>query len=169
MSSPQGLRRCLGTALLARFADEGMAVSMVLLALERGSGPAVGGLVMTAWMAPHVLAAPVAGSALQRSPAPGRFCAASLAVFGCSIVALGVLLGRAPLALVLLVAVLGGSCGPVATGGLSSVLASLVPRSDRARAYGMDAVVYNVAWVAGPAVVALMATSASAGWAAALL
>ncbi|KJY27110.1 MFS transporter, partial [Streptomyces katrae] len=74
------------------------------------------------------------------------------------------LLGRAPVPVVLAVAVLGGSCGPVVTGGLSSLVAGLVPEGPRRdRAYGWDASTYNAAAVTAPAVVSLAGAAFSAG------
>jgi hypothetical protein len=55
-----------------------------------------------------------------------------------------------------------GACGPLLTGGLSSMLASLVTDRESAqrRAQGMDAFTYGVAATVGPALVAIVASSA---------
>lgn len=159
-----GLRRYLATALCARFADEGVAVAVVLLALHRTGSAAQGAFVLTAWMAPHVVAAPVAGAAAARTRRPRLFHVAALGGFATAIVGLAVVTGRAPLPVTLLVAVLGGSCGPVVTGGLSSLLTGPAGAgTDHARAYALDAAVYNAASVAGPAVVSTAAALVSPG------
>ncbi|MFF4580268.1 MFS transporter [Streptomyces sp. NPDC001373] len=159
-----GFGRYLAAALAARFASEGMGMAVVLLALERTGSAAHGAFVLTAWMAPHVLAAPAAGAAAARSRRPRLFYAGALAGFTAAVAALAALLGRAPVPVVLAVAVLGGSCGPVVTGGLSSLVAGLVPEGARRdRAYGWDASTYNAAAVTAPAVVGLAGAAVSAG------
>jgi MFS family permease len=163
------LRRYLLTALLARLADEGMGIAMALLALDRSGSPAAGGLVMAAWMAPHLLAAPLTGVYAERARRPGLFYGAALAAFGAAIALLALLAGRVPLGVLLLVAAAGGSCGPVVSGGLSGLLATLVPEPERARAYGLDAAVFNIAWTAGPALVAVLAAAGSPALATAVL
>ncbi|MEV7544708.1 MFS transporter [Streptomyces sp. NPDC089915] len=159
-----GFGRYLAAALAARFASEGMGMAVVLLALERTGSAAHGAFVLTAWMAPHVLAAPVAGAAAGRARRPRLFYAGALAGFTAAVAGLAALLGRAPVPVVLAVAVLGGSCGPVVTGGLSSLVAGLVPEGPgRDRAYGWDASTYNAAAVTAPAVVSLAGAALSAG------
>ncbi|MET8749020.1 MFS transporter [Streptomyces sp. NPDC004667] len=159
-----GFGRYLAAALAARFASEGMGMGVVLLALERTGSAAHGAFVLTAWMAPHVLAAPLAGAAAARARRPRLFYAGALAGFTAAVAALAVLLGRAPVPVVLAVAVLGGSCGPVVTGGLSSLVAGLVPEGPgRDRAYAWDASTYNAASVTAPAAVGLAGAMVSAG------
>lgn len=162
--------RCLAVALAARLADEGVGIAVALLALERSGSPAAGGLVMAAWMAPHLLAAPLTGVYAERARRPALFYGAALAAFAVAIAALALLVGRAPLTVALVVAGLGGACGPVVSGGLSALLGKLVPPgAARDRAYGLDSAVYNTAWVAGPALVAVLAGAASAATALLLL
>ncbi|WP_049575941.1 MFS transporter [Streptomyces sp. SBT349] len=164
------MRRYLATAFCARLADEGMAVAAVLLAIERTGSPAVGAFTLTAWMAPHVLAAPLAGSAVARARRPRLFHAAALACFAAAIAGLALTLGRAPAQVTLAVALAGGACGPVVTGGLSSLLGTLTPGANaRARAYALDAATYNAAGIAGPAAVTVTAAALSPGAATALL
>ncbi|MFE5860431.1 MFS transporter [Streptomyces virginiae] len=165
-----GFGRYLAAALAARIASEGMGMAVVLLALERTGSAAHGAFVLTAWLAPHVLAAPLAGAAAARTARPRLFHAGALAGFATAVAALTVLLGRAPVPLVLAVAVLGGSCGPMVTGGLSSLITALVPAGPgRDRAYGWDAATYNAAAVTAPAAVGLVAALGSAGPAMAVL
>lgn len=157
-----GFGRYLGAALAARFASEGMGMAVVLLALERTGSAAYGAFTLTAWLAPHVLAAPLAGAAAGRTRRPRLFHTAALAGFASAVAALALLLGRAPWAAVLAVAVLGGCCGPVVTGGLSSLVTALVPAGPAGeRAYGWDASTYNAAAVTAPAVVGLLAAVGS--------
>ncbi|WP_371614626.1 MFS transporter [Streptomyces sp. NBC_00454] len=166
----QGFGRYLAAALAARFASEGMGMAVVLLALERTGSAAHGAFVLTAWLAPHVLAAPLAGAAAARSRRPRLFHVGALAGFTTAVATLAFILGRAPTPVVLVVAVLGGACGPMVTGGLSSLVTGLVPAGPaRDRAYAWDASTYNGAAVTAPAAVGLVAAFASAGPAMAVL
>ncbi|RSS50352.1 MFS transporter [Streptomyces sp. WAC07061] len=165
-----GFGRYLAAALAARFASEGMGMAVVLLAVERTGSAAHGAFVLTAWLAPHVLAAPLAGTAAARARRPRLFYAGALAGFTVAVAALSALLGRAPVPVVLAVAVLGGTCGPVVTGGLSSLVAGLLPQGPaRDRAYGWDASTYNAAAVTAPAAVSVVGAVLSAGPAMAML
>ncbi|WP_374491866.1 MFS transporter [Streptomyces sp. ICN903] len=157
-----GLRPYLVTALLARLAGEGMAVAVVMLAMHRTGSAAQGAFVLTAWMAPHVLAAPLTGALAERARNPRLFHLCALGGMAAGIAVLAAITGRAPLPVVLAVAALGGGCGPVATGGLSGLVARLVPEgTDRDRAYALDAATYNAVSVAGPALVSVIAALAS--------
>ncbi|MEU7551876.1 MFS transporter [Streptomyces sp. NPDC044571] len=165
-----GFGRYLAAAVAARLASEGMGLAVVLLALERTGSAGHGAFVLTAWLAPHVLAAPLAGAAAARARRPRLFHVGALAGFTCAVAALALLLGRAPVPLVLATAVLGGSCGPMVTGGMSSLVAGLVPAGARRdRAYAWDAATYNAAAVTAPAAVGLVAALGSAAPAMAVL
>ncbi|WBB57793.1 MFS transporter [Streptomyces sp. WMMC500] len=158
----RGVRRYLATATCARLADDGMAVAVTLLALHRTGSAAQGAAVLAAWMAPHAVAAPLTGALAARARGAGAaFHVAALGVFAAAIAGVALTLGRAPVPVVLAVAALGGCCGPMVTGGLSSVLAGLVPDTGaRARAYALDAATYNAAGIAAPAAV----TTAAGLW-----
>ncbi|MEU9037398.1 MFS transporter [Streptomyces sp. NPDC048352] len=154
--------RYLVVAFCARLADEGMAVAVVLLSVDRTGSAAQGALVLTAWMAPHVLAAPLAGAAAARARRPRLFHAGAFGGFALAIAATALTLGRLPLPLVLALTAAGGCCGPVVSGGLSSLITRLLPAGpERDRAYSWDAVVYNAAAVAGPASAGLVASALS--------
>jgi MFS family permease len=160
----RGLGGYLATAVAARFAGEGVGLALVLVAVERTGGAAQGAFVLTAWTAPHALAAPLAGAVAARSRRPRLFYAGALAGFGTALAALALLVGRAPAVVVAAVALAGGTCGPVVTGGLSSLVARLVPTGPgRDRAYAWDAATYNAASVCAPAVVGTLAAAWSGG------
>ncbi|WP_371636937.1 MFS transporter [Streptomyces zaomyceticus] len=161
MPGPRGVRLYLATAFCARTADEGMAVGMVMLAAQRLDSASQGAFILAAWMAPHVLAAPTAGALAARARRPGVFYASALTGFAGAVAALSVGVGRLPLPAVLVIAAVGGCCGPVVSGGLSSLPALMLgPGREQDRAYALDASVHNAAGVAGPAV----AGTAAAAW-----
>ncbi|AJT63962.1 hypothetical protein T261_2279 [Streptomyces lydicus] len=164
------MRLCLAAAFFARLAEEGMAVAAVMLAVQRTGSAAQGAFVLTAWMAPHVCAAPLVGAVAGRARRPRLFYPGALAGFAAAVATLAAITGRAPMPVTLAVALVGGGCGPVVSGGLSSLIAGLVPAGARRdRAYALDASAYSAASVAGPAAVGVMAALASPATAMALL
>lgn len=156
-------------SFLARAADEGVGVTVALLAVTRTGSVALGGEILACWMAPHVLVAPVVGALVARVRRPTRCYGAGLAVFAAAIVGMGVSLGRYPAPLVVGIALVGGSCGPLVSGGLSSLVAALVPAEYQRRAYALDAAGYNAAALLGPALATAVARFGSPGLAAAAL
>ncbi|WP_308050756.1 MFS transporter [Streptomyces sp. TRM72054] len=158
------------TAFCARMAEEGMAVAVVMLAAHRLDSAAQGAFILAAWMARHVLAAPLTGASAARAQRPRLFYACALTGFAGAIAALSVSIGRLPMPAVLVIAAAGGCCGPVVSGGLSSLLALMLrPGPEQDRAYALDSSVYSAAAVAGPAVAGLTATAVGPGAAVAVL
>jgi hypothetical protein len=151
--------RYLVAATLARAADAGASVGLVLLAvspatgLEHGVG--AGGLLAAALTAPHLLG-PWVARRLDRARDGRRVLAAAFAAYGIAIAAASLGLGRIPFAVVLVAVVAAGACGPLLTGGLSSRLASI---AGGGRAEGCDAVTYGLAGTLGPALVAVLASA----------
>ncbi|MGG7571082.1 MFS transporter [Streptomyces sirii] len=163
-ASRSGLPLFLATAFLARVADEGTSVAVALLALQRAGSASQGAFVLTAWMAPHVVAAPLVGALVTRARRPRLCYLGALSGFAAAVAALSLFVGRAPAPVTLAVALAGGACGPVVSGGLSSLIAALLPAGPhRDRAYALDAAVYSAASVAGPAAVGAVAAVASPG------
>jgi MFS family permease len=149
-------------AILVRLADEGARVGLVLLALERTGSAALGGLLVAALLVPHVLAAPLLGALADTVRRPVALVGACAGAFGLALAAAALGLGRLPLALVVVVLLAGGSCGPAITGALSSQVPALVTPAALPRAFGVDALTYDVAGMLGPAVAAVVAGRASA-------
>jgi MFS family permease len=174
MSQPQdgsgagrgSLARYMVAATLARGADGGAAVGVVLLALSPlarlRDGAAVGGLLAAGLTAPHLLG-PVLARRLDRARDGRTVLAASFAGYGVALATGTLVLGRGPLAVAAGAVVLAGLCGPLLTGGLSSRLSSIAGGDDRLqrRAEGWDAVSYGLGGTAGPAAVAGLAGMAT--------
>lgn len=159
----------LAGSFLARLADEGLGVAAALLALERTGSAAGGAAVLSAWMAPHVFAAPAAGALAARTARPQVLYAAAVSIAAVTIAATGVFLGRVPLPVMLVAAAFGGCCGPLVSGGLSSAVSALTSPQGRPRAYALDSATYTAATLAGPVVVAAAAAAWSPGAAMLLL
>src|SRR3954465_2531719 len=156
------LPRYLLAATLARGADGGAAVGLVLLATSPATGlrhgAAAGGLLAAALTAPH-LPGPLGARELARARDGRGVLATACVAYGFALGGAALLLGRVPL--VFVAAAVGGAGlgGPLLTGGLSSRLAGIA--RDDGRAEGWDAVTYGLAGTLGPAVVAALAAGAT--------
>jgi hypothetical protein len=164
--SPRSARRWLmphylSAAVLARIADEGARVSLVLLALDRVGSAAIGGTMVAALLVPHVVAAPLVGVLVDRARQPRWMLAAAILIFAGSLFSAAALIGRAPLWLIYVLLLAGGCCGPALTGGLTSQLPALVGKGKTPRAFGLDSLFYNVASMLGPAVAGVTAAAIS--------
>jgi hypothetical protein len=133
-SSP--LARYLAAATLARAADAGAAVGLVLLAVSPAAGVhhgvGTGGLLAAALTAPHLLG-PWVARRLDGARDGRSVLAAAFAAYGVALAAASLGLGRVPLAFVVLAVGAAGACGPLLTGGLSSRLAGIAGSGRRAR------------------------------------
>ena len=162
MSAYGPIARHLTAATLARGADAGAGVGLVLLAIAETGRPADGALLATGFTAPHLLG-PWAARRLDAARDGRAVLAAAITGYASLLAAAALWLGRAPLAVPLAAVAAAGVCGPLLTGGLSSRLGGLAAGDDAAqgRAVGWDAVSYGVAGTAGPALVAVLAAAAS--------
>lgn len=151
------MRRYLAAAVLVRLADDGSRVVLVLLALQRTGNATVGGLLVAALLVPHVAAAPWAGRLVDCAANPRRILAAAAFGFATALGLTASLIGNVPLFAVFAILIVGGCCGPVITGSLTSQLPALVDAAALPRAFGLDSLSYNVAGVVGPALGAVVA------------
>ena len=149
------LARYTVAASLARLADEGARVALLLQVLDVRRGAAFGGLLVAALMVPHVVVAPLAGGLADGVRRRRVLYAGAFVAYGVSLLGAALLVAPAPVAAFGLV-VVAGCCAPLLTAGLTSVLGELAP--DRLpRAFGLDATSYSVAGIAGPGLAAVVA------------
>ena len=130
---------------------------MVLLALQRTGSATVGGLLVAAFVFPHVVAAPWAGLTIDRAKQAHRMLAAAAFCFATALALTALLIGHVVLGAVFAILVLGGCCGPVITGSVTSQLPALVDQARLPRAFALDALTYNVAGILGPTLGAIIA------------
>jgi hypothetical protein len=127
------LTRYVVSATLARIAEGGAAIGLLLLCLAAGGfeRPAlVGGLLAAALTAPH-LVAPWLAARLDRAEDGRGLIAGGMATFGVLLTAAALALGRLPIAIVATLVVLAGICGPLLAAGLGSRLSLLVGPDER--------------------------------------
>ncbi|MFF7446077.1 MULTISPECIES: MFS transporter [unclassified Streptomyces] len=152
-----GLAVYLTSATLVRSASGGAPVGLVSLTLARpGHGSAMLGGILAALLTLPNVAGPWLARWLEQARDPRIRLAAAFVVFGLMLAGTGLTLGRVPVGLVGLLVVIGGLCGPLMTGGLSSRLALIVGDDTRAqrRAEGWDSATYGSSNIVGPAAVA---------------
>ena len=145
-------------ATVARTADAGAAVGVVLLAAGGAGGVRLGGLLAAALTAPHLLGGRI-GRLVDRARDPRRPLAAGCVGYAA---ALATATGALRLGLPAVgggALVVAGACGPLLTGGFSSLTGGLGGCPERAR--GIDTLTYGVSGVVGPAAVAGLAALTS--------
>jgi hypothetical protein len=150
------------SACLARGADAGAIVGIVLLANQVEPRTAVGGLLAACLTAPH-LAGPFVARVLDHAKRKQFVIGGAFVLYGLALSGGAILLSAHLIAFSAVLVIIAGACGPLLTGGLSSLLASLVVDLETAqrRAQGMDAFTYGVAATGGPALIAIVAATAT--------
>ncbi|MFF2242870.1 hypothetical protein ACFVTM_01635 [Arthrobacter sp. NPDC058130] len=150
----------LAASVPPRLAMAGSAVAIPILAVQELDDIGIGGALVAVSLGPSVIAAPIAGAALDRSRRPGALIAGSGLLTAVAFAAAS-FLGQIPLPVIFAVLAAAGAVSPFYMGGLSSFVAGEIP--DQWRAFAYDALSYNISAVAGPALVAVMVTFLPAG------
>ncbi|MGW1975065.1 MFS transporter [Streptomyces sp. NPDC001889] len=162
MGKRYGLWGYTAGATAARTGDE-MAGPALLLAGAALTGSAAPASALLAGMtAAAAVGGPLIGVLLDRSPAPGRLLASALAGYALALGAVLLCLGRAPLEAAVLVAVAAGLLAPAPAGGWTARLPDVVPPAALPRANALDALTFNAASLAGPALAGVLAQLAGA-------
>jgi predicted MFS family arabinose efflux permease len=144
-------------ATLARLASEMLPVAVVLLVLDRTGNAAFAGAAVAAATLPGVVTGPVLGAWLDRTDHRRAALASNQVVLGASLLAILAAAGRAPGWAVLLLAAGAGLTAPLATGGFTSMIPSLVPERLLPKANALEASSFNTAAIAGPALAGVLA------------
>ncbi|GHE50298.1 hypothetical protein GCM10018785_19970 [Streptomyces longispororuber] len=147
----------LGGAAAARTGDEMSGPALLLAGLAATGSAATGSALLSGITLSAALGGPVFGAMLDRSARPGRLLAGAVAAYAAALLAVLLGLGRVPLPLVVATAVLGGLLGPALAGGWTSQLPRVVASEALPRANALDALTYNAAGLAGPALAGLVA------------
>lgn len=142
-----------GVGALGRAATVAMPSAIVLAIIGAGESATNGSLLVASVSAVGALIGPVIGALLDRMGHPRRGFLFGLVVLaiGSGLLAFGI--GAWPIGLLLVVSSLTGMAQPVMVGAWSGQLRRIVPDMPAARVYAVDVGTYNVAEVAGPALV----------------
>ncbi|MGC0419966.1 MFS transporter [Embleya sp. AB8] len=149
-------------AAAARTGDEMSGPALLLAGLAVTGSAATASTLLAAVTAAAAVGGPVFGVLLDRSARPGRLLAGALVGYAAGLGVILAALGLAPLPVTLLVAVGAGLLGPALSGGWTSQLPRVVGPEDLPRATACDAMTFNLASLAGPALAGVLAGLAGA-------
>ncbi|GAA1588393.1 MULTISPECIES: MFS transporter [Kribbella] len=148
-------------ATLARFADEMVAFTLVLLVLDRTDSPALAGLTGAAYALPAIVTGPLLGAWLDRTPHRRSALAVNQATLAAVMLVLLTTVGRGPDWIAPALAAVAGATLPMVSGGFTSMLPSLFSPQRLARANAFESVSFSAAAIAGPATAATLAAAVS--------
>lgn len=162
-----GLGRYVIAAALARTADGGAVVAIVLLVTTQGGSGSLAGLLGACITAPHLLG-PFVARRIDLADDRRRVIAFACILYSIALAAAVLSYGQATAVLTGLLLAVAGCCGPFLTGGISSRLPAIAGRDQRSqrRAQGWDVATYGIGGTVGPSVVAAVSAWASPGLAA---
>lgn len=138
-------------AAAARTGDEMSGPALLLAGLAVTGSVSTGSSLLAGITISAAVGGPVFGVLLDRSGRPGRLLIGALAVYASALVIILLALGHLPIALTVLIAVFAGLLGPALAGGWTSQLSRVVPAETLPRATAYDAMTFNIASLAGPA------------------
>lgn len=165
MSAPatSSLPGYLSTATLCRSATESAGPALLIVAVATLGSATTGSYLVACLTASAAIGGPVVGALVDRSASPRRGFTLAMLVMGAGLAAIALVIGHAPLGVVMALAVIAGLGYPALTGALSAQLPRLVPPDRLTHAYSADAATYSVAAVAAPPIAAaLIAVSTTA-------
>jgi MFS family permease len=155
---PRRLRRYLAGAATARAGDEMSGPALLLLGFAATGRPATGSELLASVTIAAAAGGPVFGALLDRSRRPDRVLAGTLAAYALGIVAVQAGVGRLPMPAVVTIALAAGLFNPSVAAGWTAQLPGIVTEGELARGSALDALSYNTASLAGPALAAVVAT-----------
>ena len=138
----------------------GPALLLLGFAVTRSAG--AGSALLAGLTIAAAAGGPLFGAMLDRSRRPELVLAGGLAAYALGLGAIQVSVGKFPLLLVACLAALTGLSGPAVAGGWTSQLPRVVSRDALARCSALDALTFDAASLAGPALAALTAAWAGA-------
>jgi MFS family permease len=148
-------------ATLARFADEMVAFTLVLLVLDRTDSPTLAGITGAAYALPAVVTGPLLGAWLDRTAYRRSALAVNQATLGAVMLGLLIVVGHSPSWVPPALAAVAGATLPMVSGGFTSMLPSLFRPERLARANAFESVSFSTATIAGPSTAATVAAVVS--------
>jgi MFS family permease len=140
-------------------------VAVVLFVLAETHSAQIAGLTIAAATLPTVVTGPLAGVLLDRSRHRRAVFLLSPILLAVAMVGFLIAGNRVPAGVLIALGFLAGLPSPVRTGGFSGLIPTVVPEPILPRAYGFEAVSYNVAGIAGPALAGAIAGAVGGDWA----
>ncbi|MER6949382.1 MFS transporter [Nonomuraea sp. NPDC000554] len=152
------LSRYMVGALTARTGDEMSGPALLVVGLTATSSPVVASWLLAGLTVSAALGGPLLGVLLDRASRPGRLLGWCLLGYAAGLVIVSLGLGRVPVGVLIGVAAVTGLLGPSLNAGWTAQLPLVAPGSRLHRANALDSMTYNVAGLAGPAVVGVLTT-----------
>ncbi|NBE94544.1 MFS transporter [Nonomuraea sp. KC401] len=156
------LWRYMTGAVAARTGDEMSGPALLVAGLAVTGSPVAASWLLAGLTVSAAVGGPLLGVLLDRARRPGRLLACCLTGYAAGLLLVLSGLGRVPEALLVGVAVATGLLGPALTGGWTAQLPLVTGPERLGRATALDAMTYNVAGLAGPAVVGALAAAGGA-------
>lgn len=149
-------------ATLARTADGGAVVAIVLLAIASGKAGWLAGILGACITAPHLLG-PFVARAIDTARDGRRVIALACVVHGTTLAGAVLLLPVTHPVVPAVLLVASGLVGPLLTGGISSRLPAIAgpDRTSQRRAQGWDVATYGIGGTVGPTLVAAVSAWAT--------
>ena len=151
------LWRYLGGAAAARAGDEMSGPALLLLGFAVTRGPTAGSELLAGLTVAAAVGGPAFGTLLDRSRRPARLLGGTLGAYAVGLVIISAALGRVPMPVVVLLALVTGVFNPAVAGGWTAQLPRLVTGDELSGGSALDALSYSVASLAGPALAAVIA------------
>ncbi|GAA4066635.1 MFS transporter [Nonomuraea soli] len=149
-------------AVAARTGNEMAGPALLVLGLAVTDSAVVASSLLSGLTVSAAVGGPLLGVMLDRARRPGLLLAASIGGYAAGLALIIAGVGRAPHALLVALAVLAGLLGPALAGGWTAQLPLVSPPERLPRSNALDAMTYNVAGLAGPAVVGVITMAAGA-------
>lgn len=152
----------LASATVSRLADGAAGIALVLVVIARTHDARLAGLTVASFTVPTLVTGPVLGAYLDRLRARRLLFAGNQVMLAATLAGVVALAGRTSGLVLIGLGLCAGLTAPVLTGGFSSLIPLVVSPAALPRANALDAASYDVAGLAGPAIVAAVAGAAGA-------
>ena len=136
--------------------------ALLLLGLAVTGRPSTSSALLASVTIAGAAGGPVFGTLLDHSRRPDRVLAGTLAAYALGIVAVQAAVGQLPIPAVMAIALTAGLFNPSVAGGWTAQLPRIVTGHELARGSALDALTYNAADLAGPALAAVIAAGLGA-------
>jgi len=158
----KGLARYVLAATLARLADGGGVLAVILLCVSNSRSAGYAGLLAACITLPH-LAGPFIARSIDTARDGRRVIAVACLACTGFIFTATLTFSSVPLAVTATLLAGAGICGPMLTGGISTCLAGIAGSSQKSqrRAQGWDVATYGLGGTVGPSLVAALAAWSS--------
>jgi MFS family permease len=150
-------------AVTSRAATEALGPALLLAALASARPESDGALVVAGFTGLAALSGPFVGALLDRVARPGLVIGLATGTLVAVMAGMALLIPSATLGILIGAAAVGGFAHPALTGGLTSLLPSVVRPDVLDRAYAVDAATYNIGAIVGPPLAAAAVVIGSTG------